>query len=190
MEDLSDRDRRILRGLQSGKSVRQVIEDLSNKYLLSVDEATSKIYSFWKRGYIDLSNPRKPGSLIDYLLSVEAIQLYGITILIVLTIFLVLYVHSPPFIYIRYILGSLFVLYLPGYALIEALYPRGDELEPLERIALSIGLSLALVPLIGLILNYTPWGIRLNPIIAALSITTEALISIATIKKFRYAQIS
>jgi uncharacterized membrane protein len=33
-------------------------------------------------------------------------------------------------------------------------------------------MSLALVPLIGLLLNYTPWGIRLTPIaISLLSLT-------------------
>lgn len=42
------------------------------------------------------------------------------------------------------------LLFMPGYALVESLYPRGgDELSPLERLALSIGLSLAVVPLIA-----------------------------------------
>ena len=35
----------------------------------------------------------------------------------------------------------------------------------LERIALSFAMSIAVVPLLGLILNYTPWGIRLEPIL-------------------------
>lgn len=69
--------------------------------------------------------------------------------------------------WLRYVLGSIYVLFLPGYSLIEALYPEEGRLSDLEKLALSIGLSLALVPLIGLVLNYTPWGIRLNPFIAA-----------------------
>jgi len=32
-------------------------------------------------------------------------------------------------------------------------------------VALSFGLSIAVVPLIGLILNYTPWGIRTEPVL-------------------------
>lgn len=68
---------------------------------------------------------------------------------------------------LRYVLGSIYVLFLPGYSLIEALYPEEGRLSDLEKLALSIGLSLAIVPLIGLVLNYTPWGIRLNPYIAA-----------------------
>jgi uncharacterized membrane protein len=66
----------------------------------------------------------------------------------------------------RIILGLPFVLFFPGYTLVAALFPRKDDLEAVERIALSIGLSIALVPLIGLALNYSPWGIRLNPILA------------------------
>jgi len=67
---------------------------------------------------------------------------------------------------VRIFLGLPFVLFFPGYTLIAALFPRKDDLDAIERIALSLGLSIAVVPLIGLALNYSPWGIRLNPILA------------------------
>ncbi|MGC8542529.1 MAG: DUF1616 domain-containing protein, partial [Vulcanisaeta sp.] len=75
--------------------------------------------------------------------------------------------------------------FMPGYALVEALYPRGDELGPLERLALSIGLSLAVVPLIGLLLNYTPWGIRFVPIVISTNTITIALLTVALVRKAR-----
>jgi uncharacterized membrane protein len=62
-----------------------------------------------------------------------------------------------------------FIIFIPGYCLIAALYPRDDSLDTIERLALSFGTSIAVVPLIGLVLNYTPWGIRLVPIL--LSVT-------------------
>lgn len=68
----------------------------------------------------------------------------------------------------RIILGLPFILFFPGYTLISALFPKRKSLDSIERIALSFGLSIAVVPLIGLILNYTPWGIRLYPILIAL----------------------
>ncbi|RLE67158.1 MAG: hypothetical protein DRJ34_05125 [Thermoprotei archaeon] len=102
---------------------------------------------------------------------------------------LVFYVNRPPLIYFRYVLGSLYVLYIPGATLIEALYPRGEELSPLERLALSIGLSLALVPLVGLILNYTPWGIRLEPVTISLAILSIILSTIALKRKYEYIKI-
>ena len=67
---------------------------------------------------------------------------------------------------LRIVVGVPFVLFLPGYCLVAALYPRRNDLEGPERLALSFGLSIAVVPLIGLALNYSPWGIRLEPILA------------------------
>jgi len=76
---------------------------------------------------------------------------------------------------IKIILGLPLVLFLPGYALIAALFPRKDDLDGIERIALSFGLSIATVPLLGLALNYTPFGIRLSPILIVLSVFTISL---------------
>jgi uncharacterized membrane protein len=39
----------------------------------------------------------------------------------------------------------------------------------IERLTLSFGISIAIVSLIGLLLNYTPWGIRLESIIVSVS---------------------
>lgn len=61
----------------------------------------------------------------------------------------------------RVILGLPFILFFPGYILICALFPRKKDLDIVERSALSMGLSIAVTSLIGLILTYTPFGIRL-----------------------------
>jgi len=67
------------------------------------------------------------------------------------------------------------VLFLPGYSLIAALFPRKDDLDGIERIALSFGLSIAITPLLGLALDYTPFGIRLFPVLIVLSVFTVSL---------------
>lgn len=69
---------------------------------------------------------------------------------------------------LRIILGLPFALFLPGFLLTLVLYPRKDELEGLARIALSVGLSIIIVPLIGLVLNYLSWGVRLLPMMLSL----------------------
>lgn len=51
---------------------------------------------------------------------------------------------------IRMILGLIMVLFLPGSALVAALFPAKDDLDGIERLALGLGLSFAIVPLIGL----------------------------------------
>jgi len=69
---------------------------------------------------------------------------------------------------LRIVLGLPFILFIPGYILIFALFPTkkiDKGIDIIERIALSFGLSIAVVPLIGLGLNYTSWGIRLEPIL-------------------------
>lgn len=100
---------------------------------------------------------------------------------------LVIYVLPPdyPLVMLRWVFGSAFVLIIPGFVTVEALFPKGRELDSIERLALSVGLSLALVPLIGLALNYTPWGIRLDPIVVSLTILTSGLSMVALARRFR-----
>ena len=80
---------------------------------------------------------------------------------------------------LRILFGVAMVLFIPGYALIAALFPARDDLDGIERVALSFGLSIAVSPLIGLALNYTPWGIRLDPILTSLTLFTLAMVGIA-----------
>ncbi|WP_396611664.1 DUF1616 domain-containing protein [Haloferax sp. S1W] len=83
---------------------------------------------------------------------------------------------------LRVVLGLPYVLFVPGYAFIAALFPEAgalvddegketvrDGIDGIERVALSFGTSIAVVPLLGLVLNFTPWGIRLVPIIVSIS---------------------
>jgi uncharacterized membrane protein len=90
----------------------------------------------------------------------------------ILAIFLPVLNESP----VRIILTLPGVLFLPGYCLIAALFPKGSDIDLIERIALSFGLSIAVVPLIGLGLNFTPWGIRLDPILVSLTVFTLVMI--------------
>ena len=78
---------------------------------------------------------------------------------------LILFIIFFPSNILRIILGIPFLLFFPGYTLMAALFTKKEGMGGIERVALSFGLSIAVVPLIGLILNYTPWGIRLEPIL-------------------------
>ena len=109
-----------------------------------------------------------------------------LTLVILLTFLCILFVVIPPLNEIspiRIILGLPLVLFLPGYSLIAALFPRKDDLDGIERIALSFGLSIAITPLLGLALNYTPFGIRLSPVLIVLSVFTIALAICAYIRR-------
>lgn len=86
---------------------------------------------------------------------------------------------------LRTILGLLLVLFFPGYALISSLFPKRDDLDTIERLALSFGLSIAVTPLIGLGLNYTPFGIRLDPILISLTGITLLLCLVGYLRRRR-----
>ncbi len=70
---------------------------------------------------------------------------------------------------LRVPLGLIGVLIAPGYAIIAALLPRRSDLDGPARAGLTIGLSLASIPLIALLLDRLPWGLRPLPIALSLS---------------------
>jgi uncharacterized membrane protein len=120
---------------------------------------------------------------------------------------------------LRIIVGLPFVLFVPGYAFIAALFPEttmsdgedvgapdGDDeggasqdvhhrltlqqvrgrgsIDGIERVALSFGTSIAIVPLLGLVLNFTPWGIRLLPVFITVGGFTLVATVVAARRRF------
>ena len=94
-------------------------------------------------------------------------ELAAINILSILLIIIITFLPSNP---LRIVLGLPFILFFPGYTLIAALFPKKADLVSIERVALSFGLSIAVTPLIALILNYTQWGIKLYPILVSITL--------------------
>jgi uncharacterized membrane protein len=100
---------------------------------------------------------------------------YRVSILIALiALIAVLFVseNNYPLSYVRNVLGLIFIVFLPGYALVRAFFPErstavesSENLGRTEQVSLSIILSLAIAALMGFALNYSPWGIRLTPIV-------------------------
>lgn len=124
-------------------------------------------------------------------------------------------------------LGLVFVLFLPGYAVVAALFPErgpdrpadgdgavdsddangeadggdvnagtdaaerrdggavtdrlfpGESIDGIERVALSVGLSISIVPLVGLVLSASPWGLRTGPVVASVCGLTLAATAVA-----------
>ena len=93
----------------------------------------------------------------------------GLLPLNLLTIILIVVIIFFPSKVLQIVLGTPFVLFFPGYVLMLALFPKREGISGIARVALSFGMSLAVVPLIGLILNATPWGIRLESILCSVA---------------------
>jgi len=89
-------------------------------------------------------------------------ELIPLNILVIVLVAIITFFSSN---ILRIILGLPFLLFFPGYTLLAALFTKKEGMGNIERVALSFGLSIAVVPLIGLILNYTPWGIRTESVL-------------------------
>ena len=182
-------DQKLIKLVQTKKptNVQQLV-DLTKLETMFIPEKEimEHIIRLQDQGKLKLKEPltQTPQKLSTYLTTGEATW-YWITIILAtataLTVFTIQESHYP-LIYIRYILGAIFVLFLPGYSLIKALFPE-KELDNIERTALSMGMSLALVPITGLILNYTPWGIRTTPITLSLLTLTIIFATAAIIRE-------
>jgi len=177
---------------EEGISVAELVGRIRSRYNIEVreEEIVEIVKSLEEEGKIDLNPPSvKVSSYAEYLgMKTENTWFYlmlGVVIGTMLSIYLL--PTSLPWVVIRWVIGSIFVLYLPGFVTIEALFPRKKEISGLERLALSLGLSISIVPLIGLLLNYTPWGIRLTPVTFSLSIFTLLMGLVASYRKYKVA---
>ena len=123
---------------------------------------------------------------------------------IVLTLLTIVSVTAPGLqeTQLRIALGLPFAMFFPGYALTAALFPEAGPRAPtetetsaqgvaaggingVERVALSFGLSIAITPLVGLVLNFTPWGITLEPILASVGGFTIVCATVAAYRRLR-----
>jgi uncharacterized membrane protein len=90
------------------------------------------------------------------------------------------------------------IIFAPGYALVSFLYPelpggegaRDDEaagwsLTGLERLGLAVAASLAIVPIVALVSNFTPLGVRARPVLAGVVGLSVVLTLGAFVQRFR-----
>ena len=176
------------------QDVKQLITLVRESLPLTEGEILDAILKLQSQGKINLDNQPLPASpkLATFMKTNQALW-YWVTIAIAtITVAVVFTVPEDfyPWSYLRNVLGIIFVLWLPGYAFIKALFPvqvpiktSTENLDTIERIALSLGISIALVPIIGLLLNYTPWGIHLTPIVLSLLALTLVFATTAVIRE-------
>ena len=167
-------------------TVEELVDEVAKSLKVGKHEVAREIYRLWKEeSKVKLEDLHPPSTFPHYVKSLYSLWFWVLAAIVSVTALTIyLFPQAPPYVYVRYALGSIFVLYLSGFSLIESLFPKREDLEPIERLALSIGLSLAVVPLVGLVLNYTPWGIRLDPVFLSLAILTIALSALAMRRKF------
>lgn len=91
------------------------------------------------------------------------------------------------------VIGLPFVLLVPGYALVSAVFPRAGEVAPdadtgvswLARLGLSVAGSGIAITVVGGVLDFTIWGFDRTAIIAGLSTFTLAAAAVAWYRRRR-----
>lgn len=177
------------------QSVRQLTEMLRENLALSKEEIAKSVLKLQAEGVIKLKDHAlQSRTFATYLKTIEAVW-YWLTIATgSITAALVFLISEGvyPWIYVRNILGLAFVLFLPGYSFIKALFQDNisaktsvGSLQSIERIALSVGMSLALVSLVGLLLYYSPWGLDLVSVVPSLLALTLIFSTVAVIKEYQ-----
>jgi sensor histidine kinase YesM len=184
------------------ENVQQLIDQIQTLTSKPTPEILDRIIQLQQQGKIHIKPQQTPvpEKFTDYLTSNHAFW-YWITMALTIATTIVVFTVSEtafPLVYVRYVLGTIFIIWLPGYAFIKALFPQHlpfakglahtletseKNIDTIETIALSIGMSLALVPITGLLLNYTPWGIRLTPIVLSLLALTTIFATAAIIRE-------
>ena len=189
----SDLDKSIIKILsdERPKTVKKLIKLVQLKNDLPEKEIMERILVMQEDKKIVLGDQLPPSfAFKNYLFSIYAywyliiIALAAITSTIILANLENTPIIGSVFVYARYLLGSIFVLFLPGYSFIKALFPV-KEIDNVERAALSVGMSLALVAINALILNYTPWGIRTTPITLSLLALTTIFATAAIMREYQ-----
>lgn len=165
-------------------TVDQLVQLVQEKFSISKDETIKHIIDLNNDGKLALKELSFPSTHRGYLFSTKATWYWIIVALSLVATITVFTIPDDafPIVYTRYLFGSIFVLFLPGFTLIKALFPE-KELDNIERTTLSVGMSLAIVPLTSFLLNYTPWGIRTTTITFSLLILTMTLASAALLRE-------
>lgn len=109
--------------------------------------------------------------------------------------------HGSP---LHVALGIVFVFYVPGAAFTSAVFPRtgtdgsmlhgsdwmasiadSKRVTAVERVVLSLGLSVAIVPLVVLVLSFTPVGVEPGSAILTLAVLSLVLGAVGTVRRVR-----
>jgi hypothetical protein len=166
-------------------TVGQLAQQIKTVSNVDDDDLVSVIRKMVHEGSLTLAEPSYPNeTLIDYFLTPSLSGWFWITTLI--TALAVLILRTAPNLSAleipRWILGSLFVLYLPGYALIRFLLPDNSKMDSVEKYTLNVVASFTVVALAGVLLEYAQLGINLTTVTSSMSIFVLLFIIAAAIR--------
>ncbi len=175
--------------IMNRKTCRKVGDVVANLHKadrsISVDEIHDAVRNLERKGSVNLSEEKIPASFVQSLsdpwtnLPLWAAVLGSAAMILSLYLF----PQEGSWLGVRGFVGTVFLFAVPGYALTGLLVQK-DRPYVVERIAVSISLSIAAVVLIGIVLGYSDIGVRMEPTIASVSIVSIAVAILASYRNY------
>jgi hypothetical protein len=148
------------------KTEKQLIALMQERYTIPPEQTTSLIIELENEDRLHFiwQEPSTLASAKEYIFSKQAAWYWTTIAFATVTAIAVFAIPEGdvPLSYLRFSLGIIFVLFLPGFMFTKALFPAkvpiktfSENMDTIKRVALSFGMSLALLPIVGLILNFT-----------------------------------
>ncbi|MCW4024174.1 MAG: DUF1616 domain-containing protein [Candidatus Bathyarchaeota archaeon] len=182
------------------ENVEQLVDIMQTRYFLSKEQVAAALIELEADETVSFvkGKAQRFFSIKDYLLSRCALWFwFSIVLSTVAALVFFLPANILAVAYTRYVLGLIFLAFLPGYVFIKAMFPADTKIpikitseNKIERVALSLASSLCLAPLVALVLNYSPWGIRLESLTVCMLFLTLAFAFVAGYREYLAAKVS
>lgn len=179
---------------QKPESVKELIITLKKTSCLKEQEILLLISKIQAKGQIVLTNQMTTHSSLSVFLRSNERMWYWITIImgfVAALLFFIISETTNPLISVRNIVGSIFVLILPGYALGRILFPCNSPINPaqghlegIERLALSVGISVVLVSIVGLVIYSLIGSLHMPAIVITLLVFTLFIATISIAQEY------
>jgi len=167
-------------------SVKDLVVELLHTYNkpLSIEEIQNPVKKLESEKKIALLGPGTNGNFFHYIIrSFNALSLWLITAATCLILAIVfLLPNTEPWSYMRMI-TAVFVLFIPGNALVQLLFAHRN-MEQTEQMVLSVGLSIALISIIGLMLKYILMALTVESVVISIGMLSITLSAVANYSHF------
>jgi hypothetical protein len=172
-------------------SIKDLVIELQHTYSksLSIEEIQNAVKKLESEKKITLLEPGTKGHFFDYIMrNYNGLSLWLTTAATCLIMALVFLLPSiEPWSYMRMITGAVFALFIPGNALVQLLFAHRN-MEQTEQMVLSVGLSIALISIIGLMLKYILLALTVESAVISIGILSITLSAVANYSHFLCAK--
>ena len=161
--------------------VEYIIEELS----ITEPQALKMLVELEDRKKISFNQEKPiPVDLQGFLLSNNA-RWYQIVMLISFSsVFSVIFQITGTLNFLRNLIGVVYVLFIPGYSVTRILY-MSEEISSTKNILFSMAISVSIAAFVGILLNYSSYGITPVPVALAVFIIVLLLSNTAIYMEYK-----